>query len=545
MKLGTPSHAIVWSILNRQQASVLALVFSIPIIVLVKFVLNQYLPLETYQKILSAHPMLLFAISPILIMLFTFAEFNSAFSKNSFPSYTFTHPMSSARLATIPIFLGILTAYLFYSAWFIFVAEKQFDFFQYLILLSCVCSAVSWLQLLSWRYSSAPYLSMTIMLTIAVTIFVLIVSSWGNGELAPIINNKLAYIGLVILPISGILLAIDAVARCRTNENKNKTRYLSNVKFLGFNLPKRYLSNTHALFRYEWRVFGWIMPMAGILMLSLLIFIVLKVDTFEKTMNILLLMVVSMIYLPWFLPAEMSKSELSISTGAKPGLSSFIANLPITNFQIAIAKLRLAATSTLIYHVMILIAVNYFIFSINIDKHFSNPWNYLIENFGSTATVALVLSLNLLVPFITWVLAGNTLAWCLKGNKFFTTKRLIMIALGLIVIVPLGIQIYTSESIRSILFSYAPYLNWIALMGILFVFIRSLNRYRKVESLGQIKFSFIAGALLFVFFVFTLYSIDMATLNKLHSTLILVDLTLLGILPFLTSPLSVAMSRAR
>ena len=107
MKFRSPSHAIVWSILNRQQLSLVVLILCIPIIVLAKFLLDQILPSEIYQKVISAHPMLLFAISPIMIMLFTFAEFNSAFSKNSFPRYTFTHPMSSARLATIPIFLGM------------------------------------------------------------------------------------------------------------------------------------------------------------------------------------------------------------------------------------------------------------------------------------------------------------------------------------------------------------------------------------------------------------------------------------------------------
>ena len=383
------------------------------------------------------------------------------------------------------------------------------------------------------------------MLAIAVTIFILIVSSWGDSGLVPLISNKLAYVGLIVLPISGLSLAINSVARCRTNDIQNKTRYLSNVKFIGFDLPKRYTSNTQALFRYEWRVFGWILPMAGVFMLSLLIFVGLKVDSFDKTMSILFLMIGSMIYLPWFLPAEMSKSELSITTGAKPGLSSFISNLPITNYQIAMAKLKLAATSTFIYHAMLLIAVNYLAFSTKIDALDINPWTYLIEHFGLMLAIMLILALNLLVPVVTWVLGGNTLAWCLKGNKFFNARRLAIISFGLLLIIPIGIQFYTSESFRTHSLTYAPYLNWIVLIGVLLIFIRGINRYRKIEKVQKIEFAFIVGSLLLTFFVATLYSVNLTALNKLHSVLILIDLTLLGILPFLTSPLSVALNRAK
>jgi len=545
MKFRSPSHAIIWSILRRQQLSFFALVFAIPIIVLIKILLSQNLPSDIYQKILSAHPMLLFTISPFLIMIFTFAELNGAFTKNAFPRYTFTHPMSSARLATIPIFLGMMSAYLFYSAWFIFVAEHQFYFLQYLILLSCVCSAVSWLQLVSWRFNSSPYLSVTLMLALAVTIFVLIVSSWGTSDLVPIISNELAYVGLIILPISGIALAINSVARCRTNDIQRKTRYLSNVKFIGFGLPKHYSSKTQALFRYEWRVFGWIMPMAGIFMFSILVFVGLDVDSSDKIMPILFIMIGSMIYLPWFLPAEMSKSELSISADAKPGLSSFITNLPVTNFQIAMSKIKLAARSTFIYHVMLLLAVNYFVFSIEIEAIYSNPWDYMIENFGLFLTIALILALNMLVPIVTWVLGGNTLAWCLKGNKFFSGRRLVFIAFGLMTIIPIGILFFTNDPFRAFLLSYAPYFNWVVSIGILLIFIRSLNRYKKLENLGKMKVPFFAATLLFIFFAITLFSFDIAALNKGHSVLILIDLTLLGVLPFLTSPLSVAFNRAR
>jgi len=145
------------------------------------------------------------------------------------------------------------------------------------------------------------------------------------------------------------------------------------------------------------------MPMAGIFMLSSLILVGLKINSIDRTMSALLLMIVSMIYLPWFLVAEISKSELSISGSANIGLPSFITNLPVTNFQIAMAKLKLAANSTLLYHAMLLVAVNYFIFSIKDDVFYSNPWNYLIEHFSLVKTIPIILCLNLFIPLSTWI----------------------------------------------------------------------------------------------------------------------------------------------
>ena len=314
--------------------------------------------------------------------------------------------------------------------------------------------------------------------------------------------------------------------------------------YFGFNLPKNYHSTSQALFRYEWRVFGWILPMAGIFLFAMIILVASKNGLDKKFIEVMVLMNVPLIVLPWFLPGEMSKSDLSASGGKSSAISSFIATLPVSNFDLAMAKLKLTVQSIGLYHLMILITINIILVLLD-DKVSMNPWTLLESRFGMFEGGLILLGVNLMYPVITWALGGNTLAWCLKGQSFFIARRIVITFFSLPLIGFLIYVLYRNESFRDLLISYAPLINVLVFTLIATIFYRAIKKIQTVESLVAIKPVIIIASLLLVFEMFTLSNLGLITLDRPDGILVLLDLTFLGILPFLTSPFSVAMNRAR
>jgi hypothetical protein len=539
-----PSYAIVWSMVKGQRLSMVALLTSIPLILIIKQLLITFLPPELHLSSGKLYPMLLVQLSILMVVLFTFTEYKGKFAKSAFPKNTFVHPISSTQLAMVPLLFGIFITFIYYICWFVFVVNYQFELRQILILFCCVSAGVSWTQVMSWRFNDAMYLGIIVMISMLVIISVLFVSSWGTDNFTPLIDEKLAYLGLFFLPVSGIVLAVNSVGRCRTNENVLKKFYLSNIRFFGFNLPKIYQSHSQALFRYEWRVFGWLLPMPGILIASSLILFVNSIGINDKLMDAIGLIGFTLIYLPWFFPAEMSKSDLSTTSKKTSGISSFIASLPVSNFELAMAKLKLAIGSIGLFQLTVLLIINIILILAG-DRIITNPWVLLETRFGPLGAGVILCGVNLLFPIIAWILGGNTLAWCLKGERFFKARRIVIILFSLGVILVLGFRFYTTESFRMILLDYSSVINVLVFVSIAVVFYRALSRFQSFESLSVIKLVLRTAVALWVFELLVFATLGMISLSNLNGVLILLDLLLLGLLPFLNSPFSIAKNRAR
>ncbi len=537
-----PSFAIGWLMLKSNQKSSVFLVASIPLMLLIKLIFGDFLPPDNSFSAYKLYAFLLVFITILITMIFTFAELSG--DLGTFPRHTFTHPISSFQLAIIPISLGILMAYFYYICWSIFVVEYQMEAYQYLIIFCCVSAGVSWLQMVSWRYNKAPFVSITLLIAIVAVIFVLFVSSWDLNNLKPLVNKNLAYLGLILLPLSGILLAINSVTRCRTNQTKKQNRFLSNVGFIGFKLPQSYNSISQALFRYEWRVFGWKLPMPGVFIVFILIYIVSNKGVNEQFLDMIAIISIPLIFVPWLAQVEMAKPELSLKKGKANGLSSFFTSLPISNFELAMAKLKLLSRSIGLLHLMVLLTINIILVLFG-DNLFVSPWRFLESHFGIFKGGLILLGINLMYPIVTWALAGNILNWCLKGVSFFTARIILISFFGLLLISLFGFMLYSTEFFRTLLKDYFPLFNGLVFIIIATTFYRALEKFRSVESLKAIMPVFITALSLLVFELYVFSALELITLSYPHAILILLDFTLLGILPFLTSPLSVAMNRAR
>jgi hypothetical protein len=538
-----PSFAIAWSMFKGHQKITIGLLASIPLMLLIKLTFSEILPQQHSFSSYKFYSFALLYITIFLTTIFIFAEFRRNFANTAFPNYTFTHPISSFQLAIIPISVGILMTYFYYVCWIIVIVEYQLKPHQFLIVFCCISAGVSWLQMVSWRYNNAPVTSISLMISIFVSIFVLVVTSWELDNPTPLINVNLAYLGLFLLPLSGILLAINSVVRCRTNQIKKQNRFFSNIRLIGFKLPKNYNSISQALFRYEWRVFGWKLPMLGILIVSTLIFIA----SMKETLFILpLILIISpgLVLTPWIMAADMSKAEPWKRSNKTNGVPSFFASLPVSNIELAMAKLNVIARSIVLSHFIALLTINIFMVVL-VDRTLDNPWIFLESQYGGFKGGLILLGANLLYPIIVWILAGNTLAWYLKGLSFFTVRRTSSTIIYLSLLIFIGYNSFHSESFRTNMIDYTPLINGLIFILVTAFFYRALKRFRTVESIMEIK-RVIIIALTILAFELVVFSISgLITFSNPHGILTLLSLMLLGIMPFLTSPFSIAMSRAR
>jgi len=556
MMFRSPVYALTWLVFKKQQWGIIALIALIPFLMIVEFMLSQYFAIEDIQNNEKFHAMILGVVMPLILFIFTMADASTSHFHQGFPRFTFIHPVSSAKLALVPVVSGIVFTTFFLIAWLVLIAGKSILFYQYGLLILAVSGSMSWLQMVSWRLSDSPYLTILILLALIAVVFVLVVSTWNTESMVPLIPTWLAFIGLFALSLSGIWLAVGSIKIARINKTTAKHRYLSNIGFIGFNLPKHYHSISHALFRNEWRVFGWILPMSGVFLVAVLAFIPFIIRSTFQIIPVILLFLMPLVLLPWTLPAEMAKSDLTRNSGKQTGLSSFLLSLPISNFSIAMAKLKLASMSILLFHAMTLITANIVLFSLSSESCetgtigetkmcLTSPWDWLSHQFGVLNSLLIIISANLILPLIAWTLGGNTLSWCLKGNKFFTIKRTIISVITGLIVILFGMKIHSSEALRVIVWSYAPYINGLIFISVVLYFTRAVKRYLQTGSLQLLKSVIVIAIPLLMLFLFTVYRLEFVSGSNPHPALFLLELFLLAILPILTSPVSIAKNRAR
>jgi hypothetical protein len=351
-KFSNPSFALLWYIVKNNRWKLVVIFSSIPTILLFNSIIHFIFGTSLLDWSAKFHAMLLIIIFPFLAMVITYSELNTSTAKTGIPRFSFIHPVSSLHLALVPIIFGILLSFTFMFFWFQLIVQLDSGFFENSIILTTCIIGVVWLQFISWRLSNAPYLTIIIFLILVALLFIFIVSLWNLESTPHLINANLAKAGLLALMTSGAWLAISSVKKERTNQSFGKKWKLSQIQFVGFSLPTNYRTKQQALFRFEWRVFGWMLPMAGVFMALLFSFTLFTLDSSLKVFDLIAVMSAGLIYLPLFSPAAMSKNYLGSNSSS---ILSFTAQLPMSNFDVATSKLKLALRSTHLFLLIVLL----------------------------------------------------------------------------------------------------------------------------------------------------------------------------------------------
>ncbi|MDQ7050166.1 MAG: hypothetical protein Q9M92_11790 [Enterobacterales bacterium] len=481
-------------------------------------------------------------------MIITFGEFNPSKAMAGFPRFTFTHPFSSTKLAMIPIGFGILFSFSFVILWFLVIAQGEYDLSQYALILAACCIAVVWFQFIAWRLFNAPYLTVSIFIFLVVALSVCFISLWHREITQPLVNRKLASFGLVILAVTGFWLAINAVKSARTNQIFENKWHLSELQIFGFSLPTSYQSKQQAIFRYEWRVFGWMLPAASLFLGSFFVFLVSKTQSNIKGLDLILLMLIFLFYVPLFTPSVLCKTHMGSKSSR---ILAFSAQLPISNFDLAMAKLKLAFKSKAIFFLVTMIPINIHLVLMTSEDSILQPWQWLSENFGVFKSLLIWIALNLSVPIISWSISSNAISWLLKGKSIFNVRLMTYAAILVSLIVFISVRVYLSETFRLIMVDLLPIINILVFLCIAIVFMQSIKRFRNVYSKkysnenNSLNIVVLWVGAILSFFLLTLWLAGTHLRVNYHASLILFDFAMLLVLPILNAPFSIRENRSR
>ena len=545
-KCPNPTFALLWYIIRQNRWAIMGIFTSIPVVLLLNFIstlIFDYSLLEPSSKI---HLVLLIMVLPFVVLIVTYGELSTKTAKTGLPKFTFTHPVTSPHLALVPILFGIALSFTFISLWFLFVAQTENSLFEFTIVLATCIISVVWLQFMTWRLSDAPYFTIIIFISLVGLLSVIIVSLLNAESTPPLINIYLAQSGLALLIISGMWLAITSVKKERTHQTIGKKWKLSEFQFIGFSLPTNYTSKQQALFRFEWRVFGWMLPMAGIFMASLFTFTLFTLESHKKVFDLIAIMSFSLIYLPLFSPATMSKNYLGSKSSS---ILSFTAQLPMSNFDLAMSKLKLTLRSTGLFLLIVLLPINVFLLSLEIGDNSFQPWSWLLNHFGWFKSLAIWVFINWLIPASIWSFNANILSWGLNGRPFYSPKVMTISSIAISFIALTSYRFYISAEFKDWLINFMPVLNIMLFLTIGLILSWAIKRFNRVYSnqseQSKLRKVYLIALSFMIYSLLTLWLVNLNADVNFYGSFIICNITMLGILPYLTAPFFIKINRSR
>lgn len=545
-KFPNPTFALLWYMVKQNRWGIIGLFSSIPVVLLLDFISLYLFDTSFLGWSSKVHLMLLMMLLPLLAMIVTYGELSTKTAKTGIPKFTFTHPVSSFHLALIPIVFGIALSFIFMSLWFLFIAQTDNSLFETTIVLTTCIICVAWLQFMAWRLSDTPYLTIITFICLVGLLFIFIVSLWNADSTPPLININLALLGLTLLAISGLWLAINSVKKERTHQSIGKKWKLSEFQFIGFSLPTTYTSKQHALFRYEWRVFGWILPMTGIFIASIFTFTLFSLESNKKIFDLLAIIVLSFIYIPLFTPATMSKNYLGSTSSS---ILSFTAQLPMSNFDLAMSKLKLTLKSTGLFLIIAMLPINIFLLSLEIGENSFQPWSWLVAHFGGFKAVTIWLFINWLIPASIWSINANILSWGLNGRPFYSSKAMTIGSIAISFIALISYRFYISDEFKNWIIDLIPALTILLFLTIGLILSWAIKRFNNVYVDERkriiLKNIYLTAISFMIYSLLTLWLVNLNADVNFYGSFIICNITMLGILPYLTAPFFIRVNRSR
>lgn len=339
----TPAAAIAWELRQRHRWGFAALLATIVVLGAVKFATLATHGQPTTRDVAFALyvPIPLAATFLYLLAVFTFGISGDIAARESmYPPRMFTLPISSAALAGWPMLFGCAAMSLLWLAMravCMFPSGVSVPIWWPALF---AASLLAWTQALTWM----PYpmrgmriaISIVILLSIDVVVFTVLEKKPSETTmlllLAPCV--PLAYV-----------TAVTAVRRARSGGVPDSRRRAAGAVARSES-RRPFSSSAHAQLWFEWRQFGWSLPLLVAIVLpvaDLLLFV------FPDTSAIVIEIVAGSLLLPPFLAIFVAATagKSSANASASYGMTAFLATRPIGDRAFVAAKWKAALLSTL------------------------------------------------------------------------------------------------------------------------------------------------------------------------------------------------------
>jgi len=341
--------------------------------------------------------MILLGCTVQLACIFAYVDITPGGMGNGFPKHILLLPAPTWLLALVPIAVGSLFICGFVLLWLRYVSGIHLNWTNQLVMAAAISSLMCWLQAMSWELLPSRALRI-VTLTVVAIVAVLSVVSLVAPDSMNLFGKPKGAVGLSVMAISGLGLAYLSVLRARRGDTLDFGAYIarrlqaSGLVLRSARLPA--LANgVTAQNWYEWRVYGRLLPTCMII-LSVGPMLALSFARVRHSSSIVLsglLLFLFFLIAPLVGGAYISKN---MSRRAQMGL--FDATRPLSDVEMAFAKLRLACKSHLLGLAIVGAAVAGIVLSSRNNAVLIGYWSQLTDHLGTVgACLSLLLALVL------------------------------------------------------------------------------------------------------------------------------------------------------
>ncbi len=537
--------ALSWEVVKKNQISLIMILVLIPLI---------WMGIKTTMMSMPAYAdlhynkfgnMLLLNATLYLCIILSYVSPSVHGVSGRFPQHIFKLPLTTRFIALVPILLSSVIVSIFVLCWIYFIAGYSFTIYQQVIIAAAVSTLMTWFQAAIWGFVNAVAQKSMILLFVLITLGVILQSILIEPIELSLLGYSVGLIALAFMMASGYVVAYFAVSRARYSQ---PDLHIPVADFFIFLLSKIYLNKTISTFKspieaqdwYEWKRHGWLMP-SIILLISAPFVLVASINK----PNVELVFIFFSIG-PAYLTALMGGEYASTgSTTGKRDITSFIGTRPLSNFELAMSKLRLVGKSLSLSIVIIIVTLIMATLLIKDKVILLQIEELLISSQGPLGALIVVLLFFALEFSLCWAIASISVSLMLTANKkaqWILSGAIVVLFLFLI---DVGQKVYESVEYRQSLIDSAHYIIILPTLIISALTFYLLLKFKKIESFMKLKSSLIVITTILVICLLLLWQVAFPFTVLWAISWLFVDIALLSFIPFIGAPIATGKNRNR
>jgi len=480
-----------------------------------------------------------------VISIFTYIEADVKKTTTGFPPHTFLLPVKTETLVGIPMLLGLIAAPATYVVWVYLVYRPVGIDLAIWWPALLIAAGMSSFQAVVWTLGGHPVLRLIAFVSVTAALFYLGIAASGIWDTTFPVKPAIA-VGLPLLIVAANRLAVFGVARYRCGEwPKPRSKAQLDAVLPGETLQgfPKFSSATRAQFWFEWRQFGFLIPLYSGTIVAVLFLAILSGDLERSEFVQFLLM---MIVLPVGMATLAGPTFASSSLWSRGGdLTQFGATRPMSDTALAYAKLQALGASTLSAWVLISVAAPLWVSLSTHRQLVDDMWQALVSQFGSDRVIAGSTLVALTLILLSWLLGALGMTLALTGRRelliLTSTVSFVVVLGGLIGCV----WVYQHPEVLTEVLRWAKRLEWIVLVAGLGLGATALIGARQMRLLAGrtsgIALLITAGLVA----VSTPLAMEAAPVNWHHVVAATTFLLVLGLIPIAAAPMALYLNRHR
>jgi hypothetical protein len=483
-------------------------------------------------------------------LIFAYVDLTAGSKSGGFPKHILLLPAPTWLLALVPIAAGASFTSGFVLLWLYYVSGVHFNWAQQLIIAAAITSLMCWLQAMSWELLPSRAMRIVLLTVMAIVAVLSVVSLLANKS-ENLFGRTWGAVGLAVTAITGLGLAYLAVIRARRGDTLDFYDHVRRILFSSGRWSRQTRSpalanGVAAQNWYEWRVYGRVLPTC----MTILGAGPLASVAFARIRHSPSFVLPALLLFLFFVIAPLvGGAYVSKNLTRRVQLGLFGATRPLSDTEIAFAKLRLAVKSYLVSFAILLAVVVVFVLGSSNNAALVSLWSRLAVWQGVTGSYLSLLLLLIVVTATSWAAGAYFMSLQLFAESVDRKKHGWKISLGVtalfFLLLDIGGRLYRSRA-SALEWLQSPHYELlivpVLLLGMGLCLLPRFQSLDTLRTLNRPASSVGAGAALCLIAV---WQLNLAFGYQWALSWLVVTVALLTLIPYLLMPVLVGMNRHR